>query len=205
MTARARLHSILALYHGVRTDSAQLMFLNDVLVNVAFPGLQWKLSIIYQNIREKERGYPGVRVIKWLIERIVLSGVGGIRVYTALDHPAVGQWLIFIIILPPPALLVQAGVGGCELEDVLLWLELPHLLVLVVVVLVVLLLPGRLLLDEFVEGEAGEVDTGGGGQETEAAHHQKAPGGPDLPTGSPGQHSVGRPRRGKGGEVVGVD
>ena len=151
MTARARLHSILALYHRVRTDSAQLMFLNDVLVNVAFPGLQWKLSIIYQNIREKERGYPGVRVIKWLIERIVLSGVGGIRVYTALDHPAVGQWLIFIIILPPPALLVQAGVGGCELEDVLLWLELPHLLVLVVVVQVVLLLTGRLLDDEFVE------------------------------------------------------
>ena len=95
-------------------------------------------------------------MIKWLIESILLSaGVGWIRVDTALDHPAVDQMftIIVIIIDQLSALPVQGGVHGGELEDVLLGLELPHLLVLVVVVQVVLLLAGRLLVDQFVESE----------------------------------------------------
>ena len=91
-------------------------------------------------------------MVKWLIEGVLLS-VGGISVYTALHHPAVSQRFTLIIVSPRPALLVQRGVGRGQLEDVLLMLQLPHLLVLVVVVQVVLLLTGWLLDDEFVEGE----------------------------------------------------
>ena len=92
-------------------------------------------------------------MVKWLIESKLLSvGVGRIGVDTALNHPAVSQWFTFIIIFHY-YILVQGGVNRGQLEDVLLRLELPHLLVLVVVVQVVLLLSGRLLVDEFVEGE----------------------------------------------------
>ena len=40
MTARASVHSVLALDHGVRADSMEWLLLNDVLVNVTFPGLE---------------------------------------------------------------------------------------------------------------------------------------------------------------------
>ena len=69
---------------------------------------------------------------------------------------------IYNIIISLTTSISLLGMGGCELET-LLWLQLSHLVVLVVllVVQVVLLLPGLLLGHQLVKTDVGQVDDGG--------------------------------------------
>ena len=104
------------------------------------------------------------------------------------------------------SLLLGVCWGGLQ---ALAWLQLPHLVVLVVLVVgqVALLLTRLLLGQQFIESEVGQVDDGGDRHQAQTAQQDQAPRAQGAPEFSSLACSdrVGVARGGEGGEPVRVD